>query len=134
MSDGHGHDSEHDDAAEAHDDHGFDGEPARELGPEEPMTPMWLPGLGAAIFTLGAIYLLASGDAETQGNAAPPKPAAPAMTTAAPRPLPAPAAAPPGSADPTQRKLSPDQFKELQKRIQEAQEKRKQQQGADGAK
>lgn len=132
MSDGHGHDHEHDDAAEAHDDHGFDGEPARELGPEEPATPMWLPGLGAAIFVLGAVFLLASGATENEGASAPPRPAPPVMTNAAPKPAPTAAAAAPGSVNPV-RKLSPDQLKDLQKRIQEAQEKRKQQ-GTDGAK
>lgn len=135
MSDGHGHDSEHDDAAEAHDDHGFDGEPARELGPEEPITPMWLPGLGAAIFALGAVYFLATGDAGAPESSAPPsspppKAAAPAQTVAAPKPNEgAPAAQGTGAAP---RKLSPDQLKDLQKRIKEAQEKK--QQGANGAK
>lgn len=145
MSDGHDDGHDHEDAADAHDDHGFDGEPAKELGPEEPMTPMWLPGLGAAIFVVGAILMLTRGDAAAGSGsgtgAAPQKVAAPIasagarppMERVAPRPMPErPGAAQPagsGSAGPG-RKLSTDQLKELQKRIKEAQEKKQ----ADGAK
>ncbi len=142
MSDGHGHDSEHDDAAEAHDDHGFDGEPARELGPEEPMTPMWLPGVGAAIFALGAVYFLATGDTTGSPSSAP-------VSSAPPKSAAAPAHGARGAGPRPERPGAPaargrerrgrggssatDQLKDLQKRIKEAQEK-KQQQGANGAK
>lgn len=133
MSDGHDHD--HDDAADAHHDHDFDGEPAKELPPDEPHTPGWVPLVGAAVFVVGAVFLV------TQREAAPPgsedgKPAT-AQTVAAPQqPRPAqpvqaqPRPAQPGQAQPAGsdaanvKRLTPDQIKDLQKRIQDAKQKK----------
>lgn len=133
MSHGHDTDHEHDDAAEAHDDHGFDGEPARELSPGEPMTPLWMPVVGAVLFVLVAVYFLATSDAkassETGGSA---RPAAAAQTVAAPvtpRPL-ATAAAAAADRPAVPRKISPDQLKDLQRRIQEQQKKKQAEEGA----
>ena len=133
MSDGHEHDDEHD-AADAHHDHDFDGEPAKELSPGEPHTPNWVPLVGVAVFVAGALFLV------TQREAAPPdaagaKPPTPAAQTVAqpqqpqPRPIQAqPRPAPAGSDSPL-KKLTPDQIKDLQKRVQEAREKKQQEGG-----
>lgn len=136
MSDGHGH--EHDDAADAHDDHGFDGEPAKELSPGEPMTPGWLPLVGAALFGLAAVYLVASRDAEpgaATGAATAPaaqQPAKQIVATAMPQPRPSapPRPAASGTSLPAIRKLTPDEVKEAGRRLQEAQKKK----AAEGAK
>ncbi len=77
MSDGHEHDA-HEGAADAHDDHGFDGEPAKELGPDEPMTPGWLPAVGGVLFVGLAFF----GLIESRDGLAGPKPAATAAATA----------------------------------------------------
>lgn len=146
MSDGHDH--EHDDAADAHHDHDFDGEPAKELGPDEPQTPGWLPLVGAAVFVLGAVLFLMMRDGEPSGAGEddhaghghapaqqtvavpqPPRPAQaqpPRPTLAQPRPgAGAPGQAQPGdSALPNVKRLTPDQVKDLQKRIQEAKAKK----------
>lgn len=139
MSDGHDHDA-HEGAADAHHDHGFDGEPAKELGPGEPMTPGWVPALGGALFVGLAIFgLLASHE---EGTAAP---APPSSQTAAAEGAPAPRAVqlpstmrpsrpdlptpgnPPadGAGSPPIKRLTPQQIQEVQQRLNE---KRQQQQ------
>ncbi|MEZ4298313.1 MAG: hypothetical protein R3B70_25395 [Polyangiaceae bacterium] len=145
MSDAHD-DHGHEDAGDDHHDHPFDGEPAKELGPGEPMTPGWLPMVGAALFVLGAIFFLTQREAGPADGAKPAAEPTPAAETVAqpqqPRPtLPvqartAPVPPGPGGADNPIRKLSPDQVKDLQKRIQEAQQKRQEAGGkeAGGAK
>jgi len=147
MSEGHEHDD--DDAADAHDDHGFDGEPATELGPDEPQTPGWVPAVGAAIFVLAGIFFLVERKDAEQPAAGAAEAAPQIVATAVPRPAqpgarPVPvqpgargvpgqpgangAAAPgggaaPGAAAPANR-LSPDQMRELQKRLKEAADKK----------
>jgi hypothetical protein len=143
MSDGHEHD--HDDAADAHHDHDFDGEPVKELAPDEPRTPGWVPLVGAAVFVLGAVFLLTRGDAEPPGGSGekgdahaghdhPPLPPAAAAPQQQPRPvqpIQAPARPvqpgqpmPAGSDQPNVKKLTPEQIKDLQKRVLEAKQKR----------
>ncbi len=141
MSDGHDHDA--DEGASAHDDHGFDGEPAKELGEGEPMTPGWVPAIGGALFVGLAIFgLVGSQDGQSATTAAaPPSPASAAAEAApkpvqaipstmrpAPRPLaqpgadgnPAPAAPPSdGAGSPPIKRLSPREIQEVQRRIQE---------------
>ena len=132
----------HDDGAAAQDDHAhaFDGEPVRALPADEPRTPGWLPALGVLLFvSAGIAFLATSGDKAGEG-------AAPAKTTeAAPaeapiknitpvRPpqnqgqptqpqLPA-KPVPPGTVDSAVNRMSPEQIKDLQKRIDEARVKR----------
>lgn len=123
MSEGHDHD---DDAAEAHDDHAFDGEPARELGPGEPQTPAWIPAVGAALFVAAGIFFLVE---RKDADAAPPPAAtaAPQIVATAmkppatPRPLQAaPNPAPPQGAEAAVNRLSPEQRADLAKRLKEA--------------
>jgi hypothetical protein len=146
MSDGHDH--EHDDAADAHDHHDFDGEPAKELGPDEPHTPGWVPLVGAALFVAGAVFLVTQREPTPAGASGAKEGAAAAPQTAAaapqPRPAPQPRAVPPprpaagapgqpqpgATGLPNVKKLTPDQVQDLQKRINEA----KQKQEAGGAK
>lgn len=144
MSDGHDHDA-HDGAAHAHDDHGFDGEPAKELGPGEPMTPGWVPALGGALFVGLAMFgLLASRDddatpapaaataqAAAPSTAAPQMPGRPVPLPSTMQPRPALSAAPtegagnaPGS--PAIKRMSPAELKEVQRRIHEAQQQKNQ--------
>lgn len=140
MSDGHEHD-DHDDA-DAHHDH-FDGEPATALGPDEPQTPGWVPLVGAFVFVAGAVFFVTQREALPTSASAKDGPAANAAQTVAapqqPRPIqpiqaqPRPAQAqPPAAADSADlggvKRLSPDQLKDLQKRIQEAKAKQQQQQ------
>ena len=138
MSDGHDHDA--DEGASAHDDHGFDGEPAKELGEGEPMTPGWVPAAGGALFVGLAIFgLVQAQDGATPTTAAAPTTTASAAADAAPRPVqalpstmrPAPrplaqpadgnaAPAPPeGAGSPPIKRLSPREIQEVQRRIQE---------------
>lgn len=150
MSDAHEHDA-HEGAAHAHDDHGFDGEPAKELGPGEPMTPGWVPALGGALFAGLAMFgLLVSrdDDAAAGSPAATTQAAAPATGNAAapqiqPRPVPLPstlrpspvqsaapnegAQAAPGS--PQIKRMSPSELQEVQRRIHEMQQKQGQKPG-----
>lgn len=145
MSDGHDHDA-HEGAADAHHDHGFDGEPARELGPGEPMTPGWVPAVGGALFVgLATFGLLASHD---EGAAAPAPPSSQtAAAEAAPPPravqlpstmrpsrpdLPTPGqgaagAKPPadGAGSPPIKRLSPQEIQEVQRRINEKMQQQK---------
>jgi len=132
MSDAHDHD--HEDAADAHHDHDFDGEPAKELSPDEPHTPGWVPLLGAALFVLGGVYFLMQGDggsggsgaATTQQTVAMPQQPRPAQPLQAPARAGQPGQAAPAGSDPAPavKKLTPDQVKDLQKKIQEAKQKR----------
>lgn len=66
---GHGHDEE--EPGENGDEH--HGAAADELDPEEPQTPLWLPLLGAALFLLGLIAVVATPASPPAG--APPAPA-----------------------------------------------------------
>ncbi len=142
MSDGHDHDAQ-EGAADAHDDHGFDGEPARELAPGEPMTPGWVPAVGGALFIGLALFGLLASSAE--GTTAP---APPSSATAAPEGTPPPRAVqlpstmrpsrpdlPPGqgakppadgAGSPPIKRLTPQQIQEVQQRIND---KRQQQKG-----
>lgn len=122
--------------AHAHHDHDhFDGEPAHELSPGEPRTPGWLPAVGLALFTVGAIWLLVSGDADKAEPvaAADTKPAAAAPAHAPPpenghparmRPRPGRGTPPPAAGTAGVRKLTPDQIEELKKRIEKARQQR----------
>lgn len=123
-------------SASAHDDHAsghapgagsghdaYDGEPATELGPGEPRTPLWLPAVGAALFVLAGIVLVsrdgadaAPAKARAEGAAT----AAPAAPTAAPMQATRPAPPAGGSARP----VSPDQARELQRKIDEMRRQR----------
>jgi hypothetical protein len=86
-----GHDHAHDDnhgaehgAGAHHDDHAhdFDPEPAREIGADEPLTPSWVPLLGAGLFLVaGTWFLMGSSD-----DAAKPASDAPAAGLARPVP------------------------------------------------
>jgi hypothetical protein len=77
-------------AAHGHDDHGFDGEPAREAPPDEPRTPGWLPALGAALFVCAGVYLLVSAKDEPAAQAATPQTAHAAEAQPAPAAMPRP--------------------------------------------
>lgn len=142
MSDGHDHDA-HEGAAHAHDDHGFDGEPAKELAPDEPMTPGWLPAVGGALFVGLALFgLYVSHDGADAKTNAPPTTNAPAQQTAAQpaQPLPSTmrpqrlpdlqpaqpaqgAQTAPGS--PQIKRMTPDELKEVQRRLNEMQKQKK---------
>ena len=147
MSDGHEHDA-HDSAADAHHDHGFDGEPATTLGPDEPMTPGWLPALGGALFVClalagivmsrdgldaanGAAANGAAGANNGRTNAGEQKVAQPAEQ--APRPAmlptrpqgPQPAQNNPDAAKPSLNRLSPEDARDLQEKLKKALEQRK---------
>ncbi|MFO0591715.1 MAG: hypothetical protein U0441_29480 [Polyangiaceae bacterium] len=143
MSDGHEHDA-HDSAADAHDDHGFDGEPAKELGPDEPMTPGWLPALGGALFACLALAGImmsrdgldaANGAAAGSGAVRPPageqKIAQPAEQAPRPAALPTrpqmlqPGKDAPDAAKPSLKHLSPEDSKDLQEKLKKAMEQRK---------
>jgi len=110
--------------APAHDDHeAFDGEPARELSPGEPRSPGWLPALGAAFFAAAAVYMLTGNDSAAAGAVAAPeaKPSPPSEAVPAPPEAHGPAGAAPGGT--AVRKMSPEQVRELQKKIEEARAK-----------
>lgn len=107
-----------------HDD--FDPEPTNELSPGEPRTPLWLSGLGAALFLLGAVYFLLPDTGAAPANGADAAPA-PVEVAAAPKEAAAmrPTTPPPADA-PTReegasaaKKLSPEQLAELRKRVEE---------------
>ena len=76
MSTAHAAPSAGDHAGHGHADHAhdFDGEPATELPPDEPLTPGWVPVLGAVLFLTAGVAFLAMSD----------KPAAPGGAAAAP--------------------------------------------------
>lgn len=118
-----GHDDRHpalDHHAGGHD--AYDGEPATDLGPGEPRTPLWVPGIGASLFVLAAIVLVARGGAD----AAPAKPAVAPAATAAPTAAPmqpARPAPPTGSANPRP-PLSPEQAREVQRKFDELRRQR----------
>lgn len=114
--------ADHDDAHAAH-AHDFDGEPATELSPDEPRTPGWLPLVGAAVFTIVAVYFLArpsapatddGANAGEVGAVARPQAPTPAATQPQPRILQMPATAAPtasagSSAKAPPRQLTPEQ-------------------------
>jgi hypothetical protein len=91
--------SSHDHAADHGHAHDVDLEPATELSPGEPLTPMWVPAVGLALLLSAAVWALVSNkeDAPAQptGDVAATKPAS-AAVAAAPTPQP-PAAQRPGT-------------------------------------
>jgi hypothetical protein len=113
--------------ATSHHVHDFDGEPATQLPADEPRTPSWVPLLGLALFVVvGAALLVRQAGPvrapEQQAAAAPMQPAAQAAPPAAAPPRPAVAGPQPsGSGRPT---MSPDQMRDLQKRVEEARRRR----------
>ncbi len=132
MSDGHEHDA-HEDAADAHHDHGFDGEPAKELGPGEPITPGWVPALGAVLFvglalfgllesrdSMGAGKPVASADVNTAQTPAKPAQQAPRPVQMPTRPQALPSTMqPPQNApgSPEIRRLPPGEIKDVMERL-----------------
>jgi Kinesin associated protein len=152
-----GHD-DHDPAAAADPGHdAFDGEPTHVLAADEPRTPAWLPVLGLSLFAVGAVWFLASRAPARPPE--PPPSAIAAVAAAANVPAPnrntkpidpshPPMAIMPQGQQPGQlvppgqpgqpgqqdaegalKKLTPEQIRELQKRIEEM-KARQQQQGA----
>jgi hypothetical protein len=111
-----------------HDHHAFDPEPIRELAPDEPQTPMWLPVLGLALLAVFGMYLALGGGEEVAPSADEGAAVAPTPETASPPPaivptvlpLPAerptrpPGAAPTGSAF---ERLTPEQRQQLEERL-----------------
>jgi len=122
-------------STQAHDAHSFDGEPVKHLPPDEPQTPGWVPALGLALFVLVGIWLLASsaGDGSSTKPASPDAPSAPEDRAAQVRPAIAPPgivpgqrpapAAPGQSVAPPVARLTPEQAKALQQRIEQARAK-----------
>jgi hypothetical protein len=139
----HAQDHDHDDDDDAHDDHAFDDEPARELGPDETPTPAWVPATGATIFAVAGIAFLVTraAPAPSAGTAqtAAPQITAAQVATAVPArpPIQAPRPAQPaaqgaqgapgaaGANTAALNRMSPEQLKDLQRRIQEAAQKAK---------
>lgn len=79
----------------------YDDEPVRALPPDEALTPMWLPIVGAALLMVGALgWALMGADEESGRSAASASSAKPVASPAAPpaatprRPAPRPAAKP----------------------------------------
>jgi hypothetical protein len=106
----------------AHDDaHAFDGEPARALPEDEPRTPGWIPALGFALFFASAAYFIA-----TSEGAPAPSGEAPATTTSAASAAPSASASARADAKALSSVMqrSPEQVKELQRRIEELRKKR----------
>lgn len=111
--------SGHGDHAHAH---AFDGEPVQVLPPDEPRTPGWVPLLGVLLFVLGGVVILLSGDDDAASGTAPEKTTAETTRPqAAAPPAPQPPA-PPGAAPtaPAVQRLSPEQAKLLQQRLDDA--------------
>ena len=105
------------------DEHPFDDTPASALPADEPRTPGWLPVVGLALLLAALVAVLVSGDETPRSEA--PAPAREAAQAANERPADAPvavrAAPVPGSAGaPPRPQRTPEQRKELQKRIDEA--------------
>lgn len=116
------------DGGGGHHHEAFDGEPASELGPGEPETPLWLPVVGLAFFVaVGVWWGLGDGQADEAGDAAPEATAtvgaAPERPKAAPerppmRPPVRPGARPGGTVRPTVKgRLDPKRLEELKKRM-----------------
>jgi hypothetical protein len=115
-----------------HDHEVFDAQPATELSPGEPETPLWVPVVGLTFFVLVGIWWSLGDDEETTGAA--PTATASAVAKAPParvpdrarapiRPPSRPGAPPAGTARPTVKgRLNPEQIEMLKKRI-EAQRK-----------
>lgn len=134
------HDSEHDcgahaatAATDAHDDHAFDDTPLRDLPPDEPRTPGWLSLLGVAVFVMGAVAVLATGEADGGEGRAPTDGARPKAAVDRPSEERAVEARPPtarpspaGSQAEAVRRLSPEQAREIQKRLDQIRRKRAQ--------
>ena len=109
------------DAHDAHDAHAFDGEPIQALPADEPLTPGWLPLVGAALFVVAITAFLASrvdtGASPQAPQAAAHAPEAPAAAAAA---APATAAADGTARQPAARRLSPEQLEALRKRMEQS--------------
>lgn len=107
-----------------HDD--FDPEPTNELSPGEPRTPLWLSGLGAALFLLAAVYFLLP-DKEAAPTVGAATVAAEVVAPALEQPEPAIRPVTPRRPEaPTQeegasavKRLSPEQLAELRKRVEQ---------------
>lgn len=111
-----------------HDDHAFDDTPATALPVDEPRTPGWLPAVGLALLLAAVVAVLASGD-DAPRSAVPVRELEPAAAEAAaerpanqPTAIRAPTSLASAIAQPRPPR-SPEQARELQKRIQEAREK-----------
>ncbi len=110
----------------AHDHHhDFDPEPTRVLPPDEPRTPLWVPLLGLALFAVAGTWaLLFSGDssegaASQKSETTKAVPADLPVQPVTPPPqlrVPAPGAAP---SVPSVQRLSPEQAKALQERLEQ---------------
>ncbi len=107
--------------------HAFDPEPVRVLPPDEPRTPLWVPLLGLALFVIaGTWVLLFSGGSGPEGQGPDKQSAAKttppselAVQPVAPPPqmrLPTPGATP---SSPSVQRLSPEQAKALQERLEQ---------------
>jgi hypothetical protein len=118
---------------DAHDEHhDFDDAPVHELPADEPRTPGWIPALGLGLFVVALVFWMARGGSDaaavtpegarsaTVQAAAPPAPPPPQQPMV--RPVPAAPGAPTGST--TARQMTPEQAKELQKRIEELKARR----------
>lgn len=134
------HDAHADASAGHHDAHDhFDNEPATELGADEPRTPAWVPYLGLALFFAAGVACLLCADEDKPANEKPvaaaaeaaPAPVAPPRPQVLPKPGAQPALPMPGQ--PGQpgapnvpnalKQLTPEQARELQKRLQGLQNK-----------
>jgi len=128
SDDGHGSSGDHAD----HDHEAFDAQPATELSPGEPESPLWLPVVGLALFAgVGLWWSMGEEESATE--------AAATATVSAPAPPPEAVAkrpqrpprldvAPHGTAAPKLGpikggKLDPQKLLELRRRIQEQREK-----------
>jgi hypothetical protein len=107
------------------DDHAFDDTPASALPADEPRTPGWLPAVGLALLLAALVAVLASGDEAPRSAVPVSEPAPAAAEAAAERPANPPTAvrAPTGIASAIAQPRpprTPEQRKELQKRIEDA--------------
>jgi len=120
----------HDPSQNGSDVHAFDGEPARELPPDEPKTPAYIPAIGLSLFLVvlvGALVTTRSdGDDTAAKTEALPSARPPASAPAAPvvsaqvRPQGSTSAAP-------ARKFSETEIKDLQKKAAEMRRRREEQ-------
>lgn len=130
MSDD-GHGSSGGDHADHHHE-AFDAEPATELSPGEPESPLWLPVLGLAFFAAVGVWW-SLGDDEASAAGASGATASAAASVAPPTPARRPAAAPRGTARPgagapglgrvEAKKLDPEAIEKLRQRLREARDK-----------
>lgn len=108
-----------------HDDHIFDDTPASALPVDEPRTPGWIPAVGLALFLAALVLVLATGDDAPRSGAAAPEPAEAAAQAPAERPTNAPMVvrgptAPASAGAQPRPQRTPEQMKEIQRRMEEA--------------